>query len=77
MKEKLVTYLQEFIAENNWDEDNVPEQARAIFTTLCFAGGVDPDTKEADYILQMLYQSVTEKIIPYEAFKNFMLELIV
>lgn len=77
MKEKLVTYLQEFIAENNWDEDHVPEQARAIFTTLCFAGGVDPDTKEADYILQMLYQSVTEKIIPYEAFQNFMLELVV
>ncbi len=77
MQEKLVTYLQEFIAENNWDEDNVPEQARAIFTTLCFAGGVDPDTKEANYILQMLYQSVTEKIIPYEAFQNFMLELIV
>ncbi|GEM_PF-5498608 len=39
MKEKLVTYLQEFIVENSWDEDNVPEQARAIFTTLCFAGG--------------------------------------
>lgn len=77
MKEKLVTYLQEFIAENNWDENNVPEQARAIFTTLCFAGGVDPDTKEADYILQMIYQSVTEKIIPYEAFQNFMLELVV
>lgn len=77
MKEKLVTYLQEFIAENSWDEENVPEQARAIFTTLCFAGGVDPDTKEADYILQMIYQSVTEKIIPYEAFQNFMLELVV
>ncbi|WP_097006462.1 hypothetical protein [Lacrimispora amygdalina] len=77
MKEKLVTYLQEFIAENNWDENNVPEQTRAIFTTLCFAGGVDPDTKEADYILQMIYQSVTEKIIPYEAFQNFMLELVV
>uniref|UniRef100_UPI0006D06168 hypothetical protein n=1 Tax=Clostridium sp. NkU-1 TaxID=1095009 RepID=UPI0006D06168 len=61
MKEKLVTYLQEFIAENSWDEDHVPEQARAIFTTMCFAGGVDPDTKEADYILQMIYQSVTEK----------------
>lgn len=77
MKEKLVTYLQEFIVENSWDEDNVPEQARAIFTTLCFAGGVDPDTKEADYILQMIYQSVTEKIIPYEAFQNFMLEFVV
>ncbi|MSS10322.1 hypothetical protein FYJ38_16940 [Clostridium sp. WB02_MRS01] len=77
MKEKLVTYLQEFIAENSWDEENVPEQARAIFTTLCFAGGVDPDTKEADYILQMIYQSVTEKIIPYEEFQNFMLELVV
>ncbi len=77
MKEKIVTYLQEFIAENSWDEDHVPEQARAIFTTLCFAGGVDPDTKEADYILQMIYQSVTEKIIPYEAFQNFMLEFVV
>ena len=77
MKEKLVTYLQEFIAENSWDEDNVPEQARAIFTTLCFAGGVDPDTKEADYILQMLYQSVTEGNITYEAFQNFMLEFVV
>lgn len=77
MKEKLIAYLQEFVAENSWDDDKVPEQARAIFTTLCFAEGIDADTKESDYILQKIYQLVTEGSITYEMFQNFMLEFVV
>lgn len=76
MKEKLIAYLEEFAAENRWGDDKVPEQVRAIFTTICFAGGVDADTKEADYILQMIYQSV-EGSITYDMFQDFMLEFVV
>lgn len=77
MKEKLIAYLQEFAAENRWDDDKVPEQFRAIFTTLCFVGGVAADTKEADYILQLIFQSVTEDSITYDLFQDFMLEFVV
>lgn len=77
MKEKLVAYLYDFTAGSSWDDDKVPEQVRALFTAACFIGDIDADTKEADYILQTLYQSVPEESITYDAFQDFMLELIV
>lgn len=77
MKEKLISYLREFVAGNSWDDDKVPEQVRALFTAACFIGDIDADTKEADYILQTLYQSAPEESITYDAFQDFMLELIV
>lgn len=76
MKEKLVAYLYDFTAGSSWDDDKVPEQVRAIFTTLCITGDIDADTREADYILQTLYQSAEESVT-YEEFQEFMLELIV
>lgn len=79
MKEALLRYLEQFMVQTNWDDENAPEQIRAIFTTLCFIGHIDADTKECDDILFTLYSKadISELDISYEDFTNFMLTLIV
>lgn len=78
MKNKLLDYLFDFMIQENWENKNVKEQARAIFTTICCVGDIEADTRECDEILSMLYwRSVLEELIEYEEFENFMLELIV
>ena len=78
MKNKLLDYLFDFMIQENWENKNVKEQARAIFTTICCIGDIEADTRECDEILSMLYwRSALEELIEYEEFENFMLELIV
>lgn len=78
MKNKLLDYLFDFMIQENWENKNVKEQARAIFTTICCVGDIEADTRECDEILSMLYwRSALEELIEYEEFENFMLELIV
>ena len=78
MKNKLLDYLFDFMIQENWENKNVKEQARAIFTTICCIGDIEADTKECDEILAVLYwRSALEELIEYEEFENFMLELIV
>lgn len=81
MKEELLKYLEQFTIQTliaNWN-DLALKQARAIFTTLCFVGNINADTKECDDILYTLYSkaAISELDIKYEEFENFMLELIV
>lgn len=78
MKEELIKYLYNFMIENNWDYDKVPDQTRALFTTICFVGNIDADTKEAHDILTKLYnQSCLDELVEYEEFEQYMYELII
>lgn len=78
MKQDLLDYLYQFMIQSNWADEKVPEQARAIFTTICFIGNINADTKACDGLLNALYQmSLLEELIEYDEFKNFMLELLV
>ena len=78
MKNELLNYLIDYMIQENWENKNVKEQARAIFTTICCIGNIKADTKECDEILSTLYwRSALEYLIGYEGFKDFMLKLIV
>lgn len=78
MNKKLLEYLLDFMTEKYWDDDKIPEQVRAIFTTLCFIGNIDVDTYECDCILSELYHNTSIKDkIEYNEFDSFMCELIV
>ena len=77
MKNELVNYLIDYMIQENWENKNVKEQARAIFTTICCVGNIEADTRECDDILSVLYwMSVLGELIEYEEFEDFMLELI-
>ena len=78
MKNELLNYLINYMIQENCENKNVKEQARAIFTTICCVGNIEADTKECDEILSTLYwRSTLEYLIEYEEFEDFMLELIV
>ena len=78
MKNELLNYLIDYMIQENWENKNVKEQARAIFTTICCIGDIEADTKECDDILSVLYwRSVLGELIEYEEFEDFMLKLIV
>ena len=78
MKNELFNYLKSFMIKCDWNDGNTPEQARAIFTTLCFVGNIDADTSECDNILIELYSEADmENIISYDEFDYFMVEFIV
>lgn len=78
MKNELLNYLFDYMIQENWENKNVKEQARAIFTTICCVGDIETDTRECDEMLAALYwRSALEELIEYEEFENFMLELIV
>lgn len=78
MKQELFNYLEQFMIQSNWEYDNVQEQSRAIFTTICLMCNIDADTKECDDMLKSLYwRSALEELIEYEEFERFMLKLVV
>lgn len=78
MKNELFNYLKSFMIGSEWDNGNTAEQARAMFTTLCFVGNIDADTMECDTILRVLYnESAMEYVMEYDEFESFMIELIV
>ena len=78
MKNELLNYLIDYMIQENWENKNVKEQARAIFTTICCVRNIEADTRECDNILFVLYwRSVLGELIEYEEFEDFMLELIV
>lgn len=71
--------LKMFMLESNWLDHNTSEQARALFTTLCFVGDIRPDTAICDNMLLELYNdSDMESIdISYNEFDLYMCELLV
>lgn len=78
MKNELFDYLKSFMIGSNWNEGNTPEQAKAIFTTLCFVGNIDVDTMECDNMLLKLYNECDmEYFVDYDEFEAYMVELIV
>lgn len=79
MKEDLFKYLKTFIIQSNWLDENIPEQTRAIFTTICLVGNIIADTSECDNMLMELYRTADLKSvdISYDEFNLFMCGLIV
>lgn len=74
----LFEYLKGFMSEGGWHDGNTAEQARAIFTTICFIGNIDADTAECDNMLFDLYnEAAMEDLIDYVDFELFMISLIV
>lgn len=74
-----VKFLKQFLIQADWDDVNVPEQARAVFTTICLAGDMNADTIKCDDLLMRLYPMLPTNSaeLTYEEFENFMLEWIV
>lgn len=84
MKKELLTYLEQFMIQNDWCDKYTKEQARAIFTTICLVGNIDADTAECDGILSYMYDAAGvvevsdfDDLAEYDDFKNYMLALIV
>ena len=77
--ETIYKRLKTFMIESNWLDHNTPEQARALFTTLCFIGDINPDTSICDNMLLELYNdSDMESIdMSYDEFDLYMCELLV
>ena len=77
-KNELFNYLKSFMDGGGWHDGNTAEQARAIFTTLCFVCNIDADTMECDRLLWSLYTAACmDEIVEYDDFETFMIELIV
>lgn len=76
---EILKYLNQFLIQSNWLDENVPEQARALFTSWCLMENVDADTRKCDTTLLMLYDNAAlESVdITYDEFENFMVRLIV
>lgn len=77
--ETIYKRLKMFLIESNWLDKNTPEQARALFTALCFIGDINPDTAICDNMLLELYNdSDMESVdISYGEFDLYMCELLV
>lgn len=77
--EMIYKRLKMFMLESNWLDKNTPEQARLMFTTLCFIGDINPDTAACDNMVLELYNdSDMESIdISYDEFDLYMCELLV
>lgn len=76
---EILKYLNQFLIQSNWLDENVPEQARALFTSWCLMENVDADTRKCDTTLLILYDNAAlESVdITYDEFENFMVGLIV
>lgn len=79
MQEELFKALKQFLSENDWLDGNVPEQARAIFTTLCIVCHINADTAPADRMLMELYTGcgLESSGMEYDRFDRFMCGLVV
>ena len=78
MENELFDYLKYFMKGSYWEDGKTAEQARAIFTTLCFVEYIDADTSKCDSILHRLYnETAMENFMEYDEFEAFMIELIV
>lgn len=77
--ETIYKRLKMFMLESSWMDNNIPEQARALFTSICLIGDISPDTTVCDNMLLELYNdSDMESIdISYDEFDLYMCELLV
>lgn len=79
MKKDLYNWLTYYIDGNYWNDENVPEVARSVFTTLCLTEDIIADTSECDAVLNALFKKLmSEDEKPsYKNFENFMIKFIV
>ena len=79
MMSELYKVLKNHMISNYWDDINVKEQARAIFTTICIVGDLEADMNLTDNMLLELYNSsaLEELGITYQEFETFMIKDIV
>lgn len=77
--ETIYKRLKMFLIESSWLDKNTPEQARALFTTLCCIGDINPDTAICDNMLLELYNESDMGSIDmsYDEFDLYMCELLV
>ena len=75
----VLKYLKDFMIQSYWLDENVPERARAIFTTWCLMNYIDADTVACAAALVELYVSacLEDVDVGYDDFRNYMIELIV
>lgn len=74
----MLEFLKHFMKTENWLNANTPEQARALFTSICLIGNYEADTKIPDGILHELYiEAAMEDLVSYYEFESFMYGLIV
>lgn len=74
----LFEELESFMINENWEYENVPEQARSIFTTICILRNCEADTGITDEMLRVLYfRAALEEIVEYDDFIQFMYEQLV
>lgn len=76
---EILKYLDEFLKTSYWNDENIPEQARALFTSYCLMENVDADTGKCVSALLELYENcdLESLDISYDEFENFMVGLIV
>ena len=73
---EILEYLKQFLIQSNWLDENVPEQARALFTSWCLMENVIADTGKCDAALIDLYNTANIQVldISFEDFTNYMIE---
>lgn len=75
---ELYSFLKNFMITEYWNDVNVSEQARGIFTTICLIGKFEADTYLVDEMLRKTYiKADMEEIMEYEDYIQFMLKYIV
>ena len=68
---EMFKFLRSFMIQNEWD--NIHEQARCIFTTLCVMEDINSYTPVCSKLLVTLYSDCSlEYIMTYNSFENFM-----
>lgn len=79
MLNHMFNFLKEFMLCNSWDNGNVPQQAIAIFTTICVMGDIEADTNICDNMIEELYRDcrMVDVDMSYDDFYNFMVTWIV
>lgn len=77
MLKSLIDFFKLYMEQSLWEDENVPEQARALFTTILLTSGIDADTGLCDRLLHISYLWMGEKTVPFEDYENFMLEFVV
>ena len=75
MQEKLLNELKDFMLINNWENFNVPERAKAIFTTICLIGELGEEQR-SDILRNIYSVSMLEDLTNYEDFEFFMTEYV-
>lgn len=74
----FLDYIYKYAVDHDWNEPNVKEQIRSLFTAWCLIFNVDADTALCDHVLNRIYmEAALEGRSDPEAFVLFMLEYLV